>query len=68
MITAIVIPVDPDQPIRQQQLTKSDLDAYRQIVGGDLELVTLGQPPAGLYLNEEGKLEGLPVNRRATAL
>jgi hypothetical protein len=68
VITAIVIPVDLEQPIRQQQLNKNDLDAYRQIVGGNLEVVTFVSPPASLYLNEEGKLEGLPINRRATAL
>lgn len=68
MITAIVIPVDPDQPIRQQQLNKSDLDAYRQIVGGNLELVHFAEPPAGMYINDEGKLDGLPFNHRATAL
>ncbi|GAB1509829.1 DUF3846 domain-containing protein [Actinophytocola sp. KF-1] len=68
MITAIVIPVDLDQPIRQQQLNASDLDAYRQIVGGNLELVHFAEPPAGMYINDEGKLDGLPFNHRATAL
>jgi hypothetical protein len=68
MVTAIVIPVDLDEPVRQQQLNNSDLDAYRQIVGGHLQVVNLIQPPASLYLNEEGKLEGLAVNLRATAL
>jgi uncharacterized protein DUF3846 len=68
VITAIVIPVDLDQPVRRQHLHKSDLDGYRQIVGGNLEAVTLVTPPASLYLNEEGKLDGLPFNHRATAL
>ncbi|ROP38970.1 DUF3846 domain-containing protein [Saccharothrix texasensis] len=68
MLTAIVIPADERQPIRQQQIEPHDLNAYRQIVGGNLEVVTLDRPPVSLYLNEEGKLEGLPVNPRATAL
>ncbi|WP_367133250.1 DUF3846 domain-containing protein [Saccharothrix sp. HUAS TT1] len=68
MLTAIVIPADERQPIRQQQIEPHDLSAYRQIVGGNLEVVTLDRPPASLYLNEEGKLERLPVNPRATAL
>ena len=68
MITAIVIPAEPDQPIRQQQLNQHDLDAYRQIVGGHLELVHFVRPSAGMYINEEGKLNGLPFNHRATAL
>jgi len=68
VLTAIVIPVDPAQPIRQQQLDKNDLDAYRQIVGGNLEVINFVSPPASLYLNEEGKLEGLAFNHRATVL
>lgn len=68
MITAIVIPVDLDQPVRQQPLNKSDLDSYRQIVGGNLELVHFVDPPAAMYLNEEGKAEGLAFNHRATAM
>ncbi|MBB4910537.1 DUF3846 domain-containing protein [Actinophytocola algeriensis] len=68
MITAIVIPVELDQPIRQQQLNQHDLDAYRQLVGGHLELVHFVRPPAGMYINDEGKLDGLPLNHRATAL
>ncbi|MEU9685379.1 DUF3846 domain-containing protein [Amycolatopsis japonica] len=65
---AIVIPVDLNQPIRQQHLNKNDLDAYRQVVGGPLELVNLDRPEAGMYFHGEGKLDGLPVNARATVL
>jgi hypothetical protein len=68
VITAIVIPVDPAQPIRQQHLEKRDVDAYRAIVGGNLQILNLERPPATMYLNEEGKYEGLRVNDRATAL
>jgi hypothetical protein len=41
MLTSIAIPVNLKQPIRQQQLHKHDLDAYRQLVGGHLEVITL---------------------------
>jgi len=68
MLTAIVIPVNLQQPIRQQQFHKHDLDAYRTLVGGNLEVITLDRPPASLYLNDEGKLLELPVNIRATTL
>lgn len=68
VITAIVIPVDPAQPIRQQHLQKRDVDAYRAIVGGNLQIVNLERPPATMYLNEEGKYNGLRVNDRATTL
>jgi Domain of unknown function (DUF3846) len=68
MITAIVIPVDTGQPIRQQQLHSSDLDAYRQIVGGNIEVLDLNHPFASMYFNEEGKLNRLRVNHRATTI
>ncbi|NUL28437.1 DUF3846 domain-containing protein [Streptomyces lunaelactis] len=68
MITVIVIPVDPGQPIRLQQLEPSDVDAYQQIVGGNLQIVGLDRPSAAMYLNEEGKLNRMRVNHRATTL
>ncbi|MEV6831201.1 DUF3846 domain-containing protein [Amycolatopsis sp. NPDC051102] len=68
MITAIVIPVDPGQPIRLQQIERHDVDAYRQIVGGNLQIIGLDRPPAAIYLNEEGKLNRMRVNHRATTL
>lgn len=68
MITAIVIPADLDKPVRQQQLNRTDLDAYRQIVGGNLQLVHFVEPSAAMYFNEDGKAEGLALNHRATAL
>jgi Domain of unknown function (DUF3846) len=68
VITAIVIPADPAEPIRREQLNKHDVDAYRAIVGGPLQVLNLDRPPASIYLNDEGKLDGLPVNDRATAL
>ena len=68
MITAIVIPADPNEPIRLEEIERSDLAAYRRLVDGNIELVTLERPPASLYFNEEGKLVDLPLNPRATAL
>lgn len=68
MITAIVIPVDPDQPIRLQQIERHDVDAFRRIVGGNLQIIGLDRPPAAMYLNEEGKLNRMRVNHRATTL
>lgn len=68
MITAIALPADMNQPIRQQQINPSDLSAYRGLVGGNLEVVELSRPSASLYINEEGKLDELPLNQRATVL
>lgn len=68
MITAIVIPVDPEQSLRREQLSPSDVDAYRTVVGGPLQLVAFDRPPAALYVSEEGKVDGLDINARATVL
>jgi hypothetical protein len=68
MITAIVIPANPDQPVRQQHIEKSDLSAYQQIVGGHLEVLTFDRPPASMYINEAGKLNRMRLNHRATTL
>jgi Domain of unknown function (DUF3846) len=68
MLTAIVIPADPEQPAQLEQLDRRDLDAYRRLVGGNIEVINLERPPASLYFNEEGKLLALSLNLRATAL
>ncbi|MFF0822041.1 DUF3846 domain-containing protein [Micromonospora haikouensis] len=68
MITAIVIPADPAEPVRLEQLDEHDLGTYQHLVGGNVEVVNLDRPPASLYLNEEGKLLDLPLNQRATVL
>jgi len=68
MITAVVLPADIDQPIRQQQIRPSDLATYRELVGGNLEVVELFRPSASLYINDEGKLNHLPLNQRATVI
>lgn len=68
MITAIVIPEDQAQPLHLEQIP-SDVDAYWAVVRGPLlQLVTSNRPSAALYVNEEGQLDGLTVNARATAL
>lgn len=45
--------------------TDSGLSALQQIVGGNIELVPL-DGSAYIYVNEEGLLDGLPVNELAT--
>jgi hypothetical protein len=68
MITAIVIPVDLREPIGLEQFDPHDLNAYRRLVVGNLQVLNLDRPPASLYINEEGRQMGMPVNTRATAL
>lgn len=68
MITAIVIPADPEKPLRREEIGSTDLRAYRSLVGGNLQMVNLEEPPASLYCNEDGKGLGMPINPRATVL
>lgn len=69
-INAIVIPVEGEWTLG---VIEQDLRTLQGIVGGYLEAVNTmhdedGYPQAIIWCNEEGKLEGLPINRRATAL
>lgn len=72
MPKALIIPADEDQPICIKNV--EGLEAYQAIVGGYIEMVSLTLTLAGekcdvaLFCNEEGKLSGLPLNRRATEM
>lgn len=67
-ITGLRIPADDDQPITVTALARSDFRAIQAVVGGLFDVIDLATSAATLWLNDEGKLIGLPVNRRATAL
>ena len=49
------------------QNIKNTLKTFQDIVGGNIEVVELTSRHA-LIVNEEGKLQGLPLNRKATML
>nr|MDT0664176.1 DUF3846 domain-containing protein [Micromonospora sp. DSM 115978] len=66
MIKAIVLPADPDAPVRVVDLDEISLRAGQRLVGGPIEPVDLTNPDATLYLNENGKIHDLPRNFRAT--
>ncbi|WP_186763408.1 DUF3846 domain-containing protein [Lentzea tibetensis] len=68
MVKAIVIPTHLLEPIRLQELDPHDLNAYRQIVGGNLAAVNFIEPAAAVYFHDEGKLLKLPLNLRLTTL
>jgi hypothetical protein len=62
-----VVIVEPDtKPYKQ--VIKNDLDTKQMLVGGWLENVFIGETETGaklgIVLNEEGKLIGLPENRK----
>lgn len=49
------------------QNIKNTLKTFQDFVGGYIQVVDITSRHA-LVVNEEGKLQGLPVNRKATAL
>lgn len=51
-------------------MEKTDYEAVSKAVGGYIEHITLAGKFEGfaMYLNEEGKLNGLPMNKAATAI
>lgn len=68
----LIIPADGSE-VRWEDPAKIDLDYLSDIVGGLIEAVDIDFPSdpgdqATMYLNEEGKLIGLPRNVRATRL
>ena len=67
-INSIVIPADDEQPLRQAGLSIEGLADRQDLVGGFIQGVDLPDPPARLYFNEDGKVMGLPPNKRATLL
>jgi hypothetical protein len=57
-----VLIVEPmKEPYRAE--IKDDLRSMQEIVGGSIEAVYPWEDPVTLVCNEEGKLEGLPLNR-----
>ncbi|TXI55945.1 DUF3846 domain-containing protein [Mycolicibacter arupensis] len=69
-ISALVLYADSAAIPYPSQLNP-DVERYHAIVGGYIESVRLTMPDgtqAAMYVNEEGKLDGLPVNPVATLL
>jgi hypothetical protein len=60
--------VNAEGPAGLTDLESADGDALRVLVGGWLEGVSTGSDGWHAYVNEEGKLLGLPVNLAATRL
>lgn len=66
LIHAVQIPQDEERPLYKVAI--DGLSGMQAAVGGYIEIVDLGPLLASLVLNENGKLEQKPINRRATLL
>jgi hypothetical protein len=67
-ITTIVVPADEEAPISRTEIEAEDPHAYMWIVEGLPVGVGIQRPPALLVANRHGKINGMPLNRRATLL
>lgn len=63
-----VIPADEDQPVRIDEVKSIDLEYLQKQVAGWVEALGIPDTEVTMYLNEEGKLDGLPVNLRANRI
>lgn len=59
--------IHPGPPVAERQTIPRRLDALQALVGGPIELLTLG-PGRAAYLHEEGKFAGLMPNIAGEAL
>ncbi len=58
-----VLIIEPEEAPRLASIA-GDLDSLKQVVGGYIEAVYPYNDPVVIIVNEEGKLIGLPLNRR----
>jgi hypothetical protein len=66
MITGILIPQDETSGLEERSF--DGLTDYQAAVGGWVEAIHIKKPSMTLFVNEEGKIQGLPRNARATTL
>ena len=57
-----VVLVEPGKPAVMAEIG-SDLDSLQRAVGGSIEAAYFYDDPIALICNEEGKLNGMPLNR-----
>lgn len=66
MPVGVVIPVLESEPLFT--ITVNDYKDYQKVVEGTFQILDLDEPPASLFVNDEGKNLSFPMNRRATLL
>lgn len=64
MPTGIHFPLDERQPLALREYVS--LEDYQSAVGGDIEAIDAGVKDLSFFANDEAKLIGLAINRRAT--
>lgn len=67
-IRGIVIPACEELPVHVVEFDQGDIGAIQLHVGGNFQCIDIDDPSATIFCDEEGKLKGSEVNRRATML
>ena len=57
-----ILLVEPEKAPERVEIS-GDLESMQQIVGGSVQAIYPFEEPIALICNEEGKLNGLPLNR-----
>lgn len=57
-----ILMIEPGKVPYEKEI-EPGLDSLRDAVGGHIEVIYPFEDPVGIVCNEEGKLEGLPLNR-----
>lgn len=65
-ITGIVIPADTETPISTVEFERGDISVIQNVVGGYFGVIDTTPHQSSIWIHDEGKLIGLPVNLRAT--
>lgn len=68
MSTIQAIIINPDSNAKLVELDQDDYRALEDAVGGFFERVSSATGDTSLWVNEEGKMLGLPINPPATTL
>jgi hypothetical protein len=66
MVKGVVIPADAEKDLEEHEF--AELEDYQAAVGGWIEAVDLPDLGITIYVNDEGCLNGLPVNSRVSFL
>jgi hypothetical protein len=65
-IKGILMPVDQFAPISVVEFDQSDYTQITKLIGGTFGVTDTLRPDASVWYHDEGKILGLPVNRRAS--
>lgn len=67
-VKALLVPADPGKATRILTVDQDTPKMFQQLVGGWIEAISTADSTWHAYCNEEGKIERLPLNARATRL